>query len=88
MSITDHIDRAGQRAPLPKMQKTASADIDVALKLADMMDKQASINEGGEKQDAATQNILGDIMDDGKSGDKAKKIQAIRDKLKESGVVK
>lgn len=88
MFITDKIDAAGRKNQAPRMEKSADIKVedDYALKLADLMDKQASLSSG-ESQDALTQALLSDILDEGQTGDKASKIQDIRSQLTEMGVL-
>lgn len=88
MPLQDHIDLAGRNRNIPfagdDVRDSGSVDVE---KLASLMEKQASIIEGSEDQDVATQHTLAAIMDDGMTGDKARKIQAIRDALQEMEVI-
>ncbi len=88
MSIQDIIDAAGRKSSIPEMDKEASSSDNEDLLLADLMDKYASIHDGGEIQDAITQQILGDIVEEGQSGEKAALVQDIRSQLTEMGVLK
>lgn len=86
MSYRDAIGEYAQ-GPKPKWNKIASEDPELDfIKLADLMDKQASIIDGGESQDAATQQVLSAIMDDGMTGEKARKVELIRNRLQDRGV--
>ena len=88
MPLQDHIDLAGGNRSVPFSGEEASgADSVDVEKLASLMEKQASIIEGSEDQDIATQHTLAAIMDDGMTGDKARKIQEIRDNLQALEVI-
>lgn len=86
MFITDAIDAAGKKTQAKPMKKSAAVSVndDYALKLADLMDKQASDNSSG-TPDSLTTAILDNIVDE---GNKASQIQEIRSKLTEKGVLK
>lgn len=87
MSIQDQIDAAGRKTSAPAMEKIASASDEDDLKLADLMDKYASIHAGGVDQDAITQQILGDIVTEADSGEKAALRGKIRSELTDLGVL-
>lgn len=89
MPLQDYIDAAGKDRNIPfagdNVRDSNSVDVE---KLASLMEKQASIIEGSENQDVATQHTLAAIMDDGMTGDKARKIQEIRDTLQKMEVIR